>query len=666
MNLSRFTRNFGFRQAMLLTAGCFALIALGVMAVTVISRNYSRQGTQQTETLTRQFLPGLVTLARLQDAADNLESITYQFALAKDETAMNEQKNAFQITTVQVSRNVAKLKGLAHDEPTQRLIAAFTADMQSYRESAEKFQAELGAGEFEKAMATLDQQIGPAQEKIETQLDTLSEQYFELSDNAGTRTTALLVQSDRFGLLATIVLAGFTLLCLVLSLAATRALLVQVQKRDAERQAAQDTLEKRVEERTAALAASEERIRLIVDTASDAIITADATGMITAWNRQAEMTFGRTPAEALGRNLAETLIAPRHRDAHRQRLEYFFASGDGATLSQRIEIDALHQDGHELPVELAISPIRLGTTVIFSAFLHDITGRKRAEEELRQIHRQLVDTSRQAGMAEVATSVLHNVGNVLNSVNTSMSIATEKVSQLKAAGLGRVAALLNEHAENLPAFFAGHPPGIRLPGFLSQLAGHFSTEQKAVLGELASLRTNLDHINEIVAMQQSYAGTGGLIEVLPLAEVIDDALRMNVGAFARHGTQIVCEHDPALPPMAIDRNKLLLILVNLVRNAKYACDDGGSADKRITVRTRLNGAGLARISVSDSGVGIPSENLTRIFEHGFTTRKQGHGFGLHSSALAASEMGGSLRAHSDGPGLGATFTIDLPLCPEKP
>jgi signal transduction histidine kinase len=100
--------------------------------------------------------------------------------------------------------------------------------------------------------------------------------------------------------------------------------------------------------------------------------------------------------------------------------------------------------------------------------------------------------------------------------------------------------------------------------------------------------------------------------------------------------------------------------MNLVRNAKYACDDGGRTDKCVTVRTH-NGNGFARISVSDNGIGIAPENLTRIFEHGFTTRKEGHGFGLHSSALAATEMGGSLRVHSDGPGLGATFTIELPF-----
>ena len=140
---------------------------------------------------------------------------------------------------------------------------------------------------------------------------------------------------------------------------------------------------------------------------------------------------------------------------------------------------------------------------------------------------------------------------------------------------------------------------------------------------------------------------------------------MNSAAFERHGTRVVREFDSALPAMPIDRNKVLLILVNLIRNAKYACDDAGHTEKCITLRTQFNGQDCARISVNDNGIGIPPEHLTRIFEHGFTTRANGHGFGLHSSALAAAEMGGALRVHSDGPGMGATFTIELPLPSQK-
>jgi signal transduction histidine kinase len=114
----------------------------------------------------------------------------------------------------------------------------------------------------------------------------------------------------------------------------------------------------------------------------------------------------------------------------------------------------------------------------------------------------------------------------------------------------------------------------------------------------------------------------------------------------------------------LDKHKALQILVNLVSNARRACSDSGRADKRLTLRL-ASGDGRVRLSVADNGAGIPAENLTRIFNHGFTTRKDGHGFGLHSGALAARELGGSLLAHSDGVGLGATFTLELPLSPAE-
>jgi signal transduction histidine kinase len=135
-------------------------------------------------------------------------------------------------------------------------------------------------------------------------------------------------------------------------------------------------------------------------------------------------------------------------------------------------------------------------------------------------------------------------------------------------------------------------------------------------------------------------------------------MRMNEGTLSRHGVQVVREFA-TVPPMNAEKHKILQILVNLLRNAKHACQDSDTVDKRLTVRV-TDGEGRVKISIIDNGIGISPENMTRIFNHGFTTRAGGHGFGLHSSALAAQEMGGALTAHSDGPGLGAAFTLDLP------
>jgi signal transduction histidine kinase len=261
-------------------------------------------------------------------------------------------------------------------------------------------------------------------------------------------------------------------------------------------------------------------------------------------------------------------------------------------------------------------------------------------------------------MVELATGVFHNVGNVLNSVNVSVDILIESLHNSRVANVAKLSTLLHEHAGDLGAFLSTDPKGQRILPYLDTLADHLTGEQQRWLAEVASVRQNIDHIKDIVSMQQSYAKTIGVSEALPPASLIEDALRMNSAALLRHEVEVVREFGE-VPLVQVERHKVLQILINIIRNAKYALDDSGRADKRLLLRIEEGGRG-ARLIVSDNGVGIPAENLARLFTHGFTTRKDGHGFGLHSSALAAREMGGSLTALSDGPGKGATFILELP------
>lgn len=279
--------------------------------------------------------------------------------------------------------------------------------------------------------------------------------------------------------------------------------------------------------------------------------------------------------------------------------------------------------------------------------------------ELERTHRQLVDASRQAGMAEVATNVLHNVGNVLTSLNVSANLVAEQVERSKAEGLGRLAALLQQHEHNLGAYLASDPRGRHVPTYLLELSEHILHERDSNLRELTSLRSHIDHIKQIVSVQQSYSKVSGVNEVVSPAELLEDALRMNEGAFHRHEVSVVRAFEP-VPKINSEKHKILQILVNLLRNAKYACSESGRPDRCVTLRV-ANGQGSVRISVADNGVGIAPENMTRIFAHGFTTRHDGHGFGLHSGALAARELGGSLQVFSEGLGRGATFVLELPL-----
>ena len=295
-----------------------------------------------------------------------------------------------------------------------------------------------------------------------------------------------------------------------------------------------------------------------------------------------------------------------------------------------------------------------------SALREAIDEAKRAEGELQAVHARLIEASREAGMAEVATGVLHNVGNVLNSVNVSATVICEKLNPVRLDNLQRTAQLLREKGHAVSDFLASDPKGRLIPGYLAELAQHLVIQRREALVELELLMKNIEHIKEIVSMQQNYARVTGFTEQIPPDSIVEDALRMTAGSVRRRGVEVIRKYEFA-DAVAGERHKVLQILVNLIRNAQDALHEGGPAEKKITVRIHRSGPDAAAITVMDNGLGIRPENLTRIFSHGFTTRKDGHGFGLHSAALAAHEMGGCVNAHSDGPGLGASFSLELPL-----
>jgi PAS domain S-box-containing protein len=298
----------------------------------------------------------------------------------------------------------------------------------------------------------------------------------------------------------------------------------------------------------------------------------------------------------------------------------------------------------------------------------DITDLKEAERRIAEVHRQLLEASRLAGMAEIATNVLHNVGNVLNSVNISAGLIGDRLRTSKLKGLARAVDLLDEHADELGDFLTQDTRGKLLPGYLRELAQALAAEQAAMVEELGLLARSVDHIKEVVATQQSYAGASQVVEVLKVDDLLDDAVRMNASALTRHKVDVV-KQLPELPALPLDRHRVLLILVNLISNAKHAMRGTPAGQSPcIVLGAALQPAAegrVLRITVADNGEGIAPENLVRIFVHGFTTRSDGHGFGLHSCALAAREMGGTLGAHSDGVGLGATFVLEIPIGPPE-
>jgi NO-binding membrane sensor protein with MHYT domain len=285
--------------------------------------------------------------------------------------------------------------------------------------------------------------------------------------------------------------------------------------------------------------------------------------------------------------------------------------------------------------------------------------------ELKAAQGDLLASARQAGMAEIANNVLHNVGNVLNSVNVSASLIGERLRESKDQNLAKTVQLINEHTEDLGEFLTYDERGKVLPGYLNKLVVALAAEKQSISAELQSMTRSIDHIKDIVATQQSYSGAISVIEPVQMVDLIEDALRMNTASIARHQIKINKEFG-ALPVLLLDKHLVLQILVNLIGNAKQALNAVASGVHEITLQMRVtepaSGARL-KIRVKDNGEGIAPENLSRLFSHGFTTRKNGHGFGLHSCALAAKEMGGTISAQSDGIGRGAAFTLELPARP---
>ena len=309
----------------------------------------------------------------------------------------------------------------------------------------------------------------------------------------------------------------------------------------------------------------------------------------------------------------------------------------------------------------------------------EITDRKKVEEkviklnetleqrvilrtaELEKTHKQLMIASRQAGMAEVATDVLHNVGNVLNSINVQATLLEDKVKNSKIGNLRKVSEMITSNLSDIDSFFKQDNQGKLIPKYLCDVSKYMLEDQKEMLEKLSSLANNVNHIKEIISMQQSFAKTSGVSIITTMEEVVDDAIQINQCGLVRHGVEVLREHEN-IGELSLDRQRIIQILVNLIGNAKYAVSGSKAEDKRVCIRTYVK-EDYCFFEVEDNGVGISPENLTKIFGHGFTTKENGHGFGLHSGALAAKEMGGSLSVSSDGPDKGAKFTLQVPFNP---
>ena len=409
----------------------------------------------------------------------------------------------------------------------------------------------------------------------------------------------------------------------------------------------------------AELRRGEQRLRTILDHDPDFIGLVGPDGNLLEVNPAGVRMIGAPAKEqVLGRSL-EAVLLPVQPD----RLRSLYRSGQDATSSSvEYQIKGVLDKprwvhSHSVP----LGP-RFGFTRTFLIVTRDIHEQKIAQEEAARLHRELVDASRVAGMAEIATGVLHNVGNVINTANIACSTASSQLDELCVESVRRLAQVLTDHESDLPAFFANDPRARTVPPLLGEIASALEGQQLDLRSELETLARALDHVKSVIHSQQSLARTSTVYELVDPREIAEEALRMNSESLDRHGIHIERKFAQC-PALALDRHKILQVLVNLITNAKEAVLH--CPPERRVIRIELtagpaNGRTQVTFEVLDRGVGISAEHLPKIFTHGFSTRPGGHGFGLHSSVLAAREMGGDLTVHSDGPNQGASFKLRVP------
>lgn len=402
---------------------------------------------------------------------------------------------------------------------------------------------------------------------------------------------------------------------------------------------------------------AEEALRLTqfaVDRAADGVFWLDPEGRFVYVNEAASHALGYTRAELVGMSVhdIDTRLPREAWPDHWQSLR-----NRGC-----LAFESTHRtkSGRTFPVEIVANHMRFAGREYNCAFARDISERKRLERERLLLQEQLVRASREAGMAEVATGVLHNVGNALTSLNVSATLAAEKVRRLRIAGLQQLVRLFEEQGDQLGNFISHDPKGKRLPAYLGALSRKLTREREAIDRELCSVLRDIEHIKGVITTQQAYAQAVTVIEPVEIAALLDDAVRMSISG--RHEIQILRDYAN-LPVVRTDRHTLLQVMINLLKNAKESLNEKGG-EKWLAIRLLPDNSERLRVEIQDNGAGIAPENLSRVFEYGYSTKPGGHGFGLHMSATAVKTLGGMLGADSDGPGCGALFWLTLPFAAE--
>ncbi len=380
------------------------------------------------------------------------------------------------------------------------------------------------------------------------------------------------------------------------------------------------------------------------------------------WSKELRKICGLTPADSLP-NYTQFLesIHPDYRNKLDKAIQNSINTGERYEMELQVRIADGTYHWH-----YAVGAPFQGTKPPYTklaGIAMDITKRKKAEEKMQELNTQIIASAREVGMADVAVSILHNVGNVLNSVNVSSNLLVENLQKSHFNRFFDVCKMLREHAADIFNYLTVDEKGRLIPEYIMALGDSMQENYNISCAEIANINEKIQHIRDIVMAQQSLSRVNGIFEKVNLKDVMKTTIMMLGSQLSEKNIELQEEYSD-VPEIYVDRAKLVQILVNIVQNAKDAIleDVTQKSKKFIKVIIKLsdNEPDKIILRVEDNGIGISAENIKKLFGYGFSTKSNGHGIGLHSSVLTANEIGGKISVTSDGIGQGAQFTLELP------
>ncbi|QDT06956.1 Sensor protein FixL [Rubripirellula lacrimiformis] len=402
--------------------------------------------------------------------------------------------------------------------------------------------------------------------------------------------------------------------------------------------------------------AEADKLSLVAKHTSNSVVITDSASRIEWVNDGFTRITGYAPKEVIG-------LVPGHflpgEDTDPRTVELIRA----AMLERKgfdVELINYHKDGTPYWIATEVRPIRDsdGSVMNFIAIGSDITSRKTADRERELLASELQASARQAGMAELAGEVLHNVGNALNSINVSAQTLRDRFDSPTCEHLTKASQLICDHEDQLADFVTLDPRGKQFPNFFRQLASVATSDRQSQLDEVRELIEKIDHVKEIVACQQAFSNQRSPREPASPVTVAEQAIKMNIASLGYHGIRLERDFESG-SDVLLEKHSIIQVLMNLIKNAKESVVAADMADPCIKVSIRRRPHEITFI-VSDNGMGIAKENFVEVFRHGYTTKESGQGYGLHSSGNMAQDLGGSLSAASEGERRGATFTLTVP------